>query len=228
MSSQEEIIIGTQNTGLGDALLLTSVCRHAQNKKITINLKPACKKFAFLFQEIADKIIFTENPVETIGVGGGHFARRKCRLVGYDDKDYLPYIKFNNKEYDEEINEILSKFKNPIILKTGCSKQWKHVRQFPIKYWQDYFTNKSYNFIQFELSDNFLPYPGAIHFLDAPLEKQAAYYKAVKRYIGVDTGDLHLMLALGGHVEAHVPPNIHEYKHNEWHYESGPIKYIVV
>jgi len=228
MIDQEEILIGTKNTGLGDILLLTAVCKNAKNKKIIINLKPNCEKFAFLFKDIAYKIIFTDDPIETIGIGDGHLAKRKCRIVGYNGEDYLPYIKFDNQEYDEEINQTLSKLKNPIILKLGCSKTWKHLRQFPIKYWQDYFANKNYDFIQFELSDNFLPYPNAIHFIDAPLEKQAAYYKAVKKYIGVDTGDLHLMLSLGGSVEAHVPQSTISYVHSDWHYESSNARYIVV
>ena len=83
--------------------------------------------------------------------------------------------------------------------------------------------------IQFGISDNFTPLNGCIHIVDAPLEETAALYKAIGNYFGTDTGDLHLMVAVGGTCVVLVPEQIHpSYNPDDFCHVSHRIRRHVV
>jgi hypothetical protein len=220
--------LSTTGPGLGDTLLFTSPFRHSNAKHKIINLTPSIERFSFFFENLVTKINITDNIEPTTDIGHGHFAARKCRHAGYEGTDIIPQIIFDSTPYDNEVISVLKNIETPVVLKLECSNTWKHLRQFPLEYWLNYLKIPPHNIIQFGVSDSFIPFPGAIHMVDVPLKLQTAYFRHIKRYIGVDTGDLHLMLAVGGCVEVHVPPSNIYYKYDEWHYNSERAKYVVV
>lgn len=55
---------------------------------------------------------------------------------------------------------------------------------------------------------------------DMPIRQMAAICSLVGRYIGGDTGDAHLMLAVGGKVDVLVPPSEWHYDHDHFHYRA--------
>ncbi len=63
--------------------------------------------------------------------------------------------------------------------------------------------------------------PGVADIFDLPIRQQAAIYAVIGRYIGPDTGDYHLMLAVGGQCDVLVPLSSPTYSHQHFHYNGG-------
>jgi hypothetical protein len=224
----DTLTMGTAGPGLGDTLLFTVPFRHTKAKRKIMNITPSIERYSFFFENLVDEINITNELEYTFDIGGGHYAARKCRVAGYEGDDIIPQIIFDSTPYDEQITSVLKDIEDPVVLKLECSNIWKHLRQFSLEYWQNILKIDPRNIIQFGMSDNFLPFPGALHMVDTPLKLQTAFYKRVKKYIGVDTGDLHLMLSVGGNIEVHVPPDSPSYSHAAWHYVTDRAKYITV
>lgn len=85
--------------------------------------------------------------------------------------------------------------------------------------------NPEIQFVTFNLSDTHpkreLRSPaikGAYEFNDFPLRALASVYHAIGRYVGADTGDYHLMLAVGGRADVLCPAHSYIYNHDLTHY----------
>jgi len=68
---------------------------------------------------------------------------------------------------------------------------------------------------------DFTPLNGAFPLWDLPIRQMAAIFHVVGRYIGPDTGDGHLMLAVGGKADILVPESNAEYPHEHFHYDDS-------
>lgn len=55
---------------------------------------------------------------------------------------------------------------------------------------------------------------------DYPIRRLAAIYSVIGRMVTADTGDYHLMLAVGGKVDVLVPPSEWHYDHDHFHYRA--------
>ena len=66
---------------------------------------------------------------------------------------------------------------------------------------------------QAHIYQNYTEIPGVINIPDLSLRQLAACYAVIGRLAGVDTGDHHLMLAVGGECELCVPPSTWFYPH---------------
>jgi hypothetical protein len=216
------------SSGLGDLLLLTAVLKYKPELKVILH--PSCKKFDFIFKGICSDIEYTEN-LQNINfdIGDGLFAERKMRYFGLHNLDCLPYIK-DHKKNENKVKELLKNYDNPIIFKPNCAPRWKHLRQFEHEYWLPILDKigKDYEILLFGVSDNFTDYNNVTtKFIDLDLELTSEIYRSVGKYIGVDTGDYHLMLSVNGKCEVHVPPSCDSYIHSQWHYKSERVKYII-
>ena len=195
------------SSGLGDVTLMTAVCKHFPD--LIVQLRPAYKKLAFLFNGICKEVQLTVTPVHTKGIPIPNvtYSERMLREFGYWGDDTLPFI-FTDTEKYIKAQERIKDIKKPIIVKYNCSKRWSHVRQYKFDYVQtevNKWIDQGYTPIQTGISDNFTPLNGCIHFVDEPLEDLAALYKAVGLYFGTDTGDPQLMIAVGGKCVVLVP-----------------------
>lgn len=59
-----------------------------------------------------------------------------------------------------------------------------------------------------------------VKFYDVPIRQMAAIFHRVGRYVGCDSGDYHLMLAVGGQCDVLVPDESYGYSYAYFHY--GP------
>ena len=117
----------------------------------------------------------------------------------------------------------------PIVLVVNCSQHWKHVREYNFNKWQDYIYmwEHKYNFIQFGLSKNIHLFDGTTKLLDMPIREELIYFDYIKNYIGIDTGEMHMMISLGHNTVAFVPDNSTSYNHALWHFNNiKNVKYI--
>lgn len=198
------MIISSSVTGMGDTLLLTAIAKHIANNEV--HLLPQAKKFVRFFRDISSKIVITNNITPLHEIGYDHYTLRKLRPLGLADKCYLPYVSVNDNEVREGL-ELIKEYRNPIVFVANSSAQWKMDREPPKQYFQDIINNlkNHHDILQFGLSSNFTKFEHTIPLLDIDIETLIKYYSAIKNYIGVDTGDTHLMLAVGGRCNVHVP-----------------------
>ncbi len=211
--------------GLGDILLLTAICKY--NPNCIVELTPMAEKFSTLFDGICQKVIITENPTVSPDVGTGTYIERKLTAYGIHEKNAIPYIQLTEKEKENGV-AFAKKFKNPIVFVSNCSQQWKHLREMKKEKWVEIierFKNK-YTFLHFGTSENYTEFENTIPILNLPIKTLSTYYYGVGRYLGVDTGDRHLMSAVGGKCIVVHPPNCRQYKHACWHYAKDVIKYV--
>ena len=222
------LVIGTNpdSAGLGDILVMTPLCKRFPNTIVELTPKTV-KQFGCLFDGIAN-VVEKENPTLTKNVGNDHFAKRKLRGVGASTEDYLPYIKITQEEKDWAINEI-KEYENPIIFVPNTSKRWKNIREFNPSKWNEILEEiiKTRTVLQFGLSDNFTNFNNVVQFKDIQIRKTAAIYSIVKEYVGVNTGDMHLMVAVGGNVHVLTPQSNTQFKRQWWEYDEPIGKYVL-
>jgi hypothetical protein len=198
------MIIASACTGMGDILLLTAVAKHATNAEV--HLQSSNSKFARFFRDIAEKIVITDSIIPMPECGNGHYAVRKLRAVGLENRCYLPYVSVSESEKNEGL-QIIQKYRNPIAFVANSSSQWKHEREPEVEYFQNIINNlvSNHDILQFGVSSNFTKFINTIPLIDLDIDTLIKYYAAIGRYIGVDTGDAHLMLAVGGICDVHIP-----------------------
>lgn len=219
------MIISSPTTGMGDILLLTAVAKYFPEAEV--HLQPSIQKYARFFRNICSKIVITENITPLKEEGSGHYALRKLRPMGLSDRCYLPYVSYSQEEliYGKEL---IKTYVNPIVFVSNSSLQWKHEREPPQTYFQNIINqlyNEGHTILQFGLSKNFTEYKHVIPLIDIDIDTLICYYAAIGRYVGVDTGDTHLMLAVGGQCQVFIP-SFGSRVPSEWNYNSSKINYF--
>lgn len=213
--------------GLGDILLFTPIIR--QRPGTILRLPKSCERFIPLFKHTCEVVLSNlplPNPVDT---GVGHHAIQKLRTLGLNTADYLPSIKLSEEDIDWAKNQIKG-LKNPIAFNPFCRSQWSHVREpaNPLA-WEDTLKklSKKSDVVMFVYQNRKHDHLKVAKVFDGvSLVQQAALYHVIGRYFGVDTGDLHLMLAVGGTVTVMIPDHQEQYRYDLWHYKSPRVTYI--
>tara|TARA_R110000822_G_scaffold302891_2_gene427390 strand:+ start:798 stop:1475 length:678 start_codon:yes stop_codon:yes gene_type:complete len=221
-------IVGSNlgSSGMGDILVLTSVCRHLENCEVQLPFETA--RFARFFKDICDKVVITETPDVTPDEGEGHFAKAKLRHFGIETEDYLPIVKISDGEMNRGF-ELIKDFENPIVFVPNCSVYWAEDRQ-PQKTFLQGVLNKlqeDHTVLQFGLSRNWTEFEGTIPMMDKSIFDLICYYSAIGKYTGVCTGDSHLMLAVGGECDIYVPRTSSRNR-KRWDYTSDKVRYHYV
>ncbi len=218
--------IGTQpeSSGMGDVLLLTAICKHIPG--CVVELHPAAQKYTRFFEGLCEEVIITETPTKTPDIGLGHYAKRKLRHFGLEDQCYLPHIKVSDKEIQYG-KEKLRAYQNPIAFVPNCAGHWRKIREPKAEFFQQLIDDLSrhHTILQFGLSANYTEYRNTIPMLDLSIEELICCYSAIGRYVGVCTGDLHLMLAVGGCCDVYASLPWYKMIKEQWHYESDRVRY---
>ena len=217
------MILASSTYGMGDILTLTAVAKHFP--ECTVKLQPQAQKFSRFFKNISSNIIITNDIIPTKESGGGHYALRKLRALGHEDKCYLPYVYVSDEEISIGKN-LIKQYKNPIVFVANSAKRWKFDREPPYPFFQPIIDKLSEQntILQFGISENFTKYNNTIPIIDEPIDKLIQYYSAIGRFFGVDTGDTHLMLAVGGVCDVFIPRP--KFRMPEaWNYNSPKITY---
>jgi hypothetical protein len=219
--------IGTgQATGLGDVLLLTAICKYMPN--CIVELHPKVERFSRFFQGQCKEIIIKENPVDLSNIGTDHYALCKMRGIGLNGKCHLPHIVLTEKDIQRG-KELIADYPNPIAFVPNCSKSWAHMREMPKEKWHPILKKlqKDHTILQFGFESNFTDFDNTVKIKNCSIEDLVCYFSVIKKYIGVDTGDRHLMLACGGTEEVFCPPSNLHYDHHRWHYNSSRSTYHI-
>lgn len=212
--------------GLGDLMLFTPIMRQMD---VVLELPTPQARFKPLFDNlcevvIADTLRYPEDK------GPGHYAVQKLRALGLNEKDYLPAIHIYEDELDWAVKVSDQWKRTPIAFVPCCSPKWARLRQPPsLDYWQPLIARLAQKFwvILFRYGENKPVIPGVSQvYDDFSVRQQAALFKLIGRYLGVDTGDHHLMLSVGGRNIVLVPDNQAQYSYEFWHYQSDRIQYF--
>lgn len=209
-------------SGLGDYLTVTPVARELGDRCV-MKIPKRDERIAPLFQGLCKVEINDECPYfqHVGGVLSTEAKLRSMRLRG----SLLPEIRITEQEREWARKEILA-YPRPLSFVPSCAPHWAHLRQRPPAYWAPVIHKiGSYSILQFGRED----YPlveGAIRMPFYELRQLAAIYSVIGRYLGVDTGDHHLMLAAGGKVVVAHPDEQEGYSHKEWHYPSDRASYV--
>lgn len=199
------MIIASKTHGMGDILLLTAVAKHCPDAEV--HLQTEAKKFSRFFRDICKNVIFTDHIIPMPELGYDHHALRKLRAIGLADKCYLPYVSVSEDEKKHGL-KLIESYNNPIAFVANSSNNWKHEREPKYEYFQsivDHLVESGHDVLQFGLSSNFTQFFKTIPLIDLDIDTLIKYYSAIQQFIGVDTGDTHLMLAVGGKCSVHIP-----------------------
>lgn len=220
---------GPTSEGLGDALLLTAVCKYFP-QKITIQLPHKNERYKFLFDGLAKDVEITDEINKLPNIGYGHYAKQILRnfLNNADELDIRPLTLFSEIESEKWVSNFLSDIKNPIIFVPNCSKRWHEVRSLNkdlfIKI-LDYLNNQNMTPIICVSSENDIDVDGVIKLKDLDLKKYTCLLRRVGRYIGCNTGDMHLAISTGCNVDVFQPKNSNFFNPIEWDYDHPTINY---
>lgn len=214
------IKIGTSkySSGMGDVLLLTSLCKHLKNVKV--ELYPNAAKYKIFFDNICDSVEISENATVTPDIPPGHFSQQKLRYFGLSNVCYLPYL-HPKPEYFDIGKNLIKNYHNPIAFVSNCNINQK-ARDIPKEYAQTIVDelSKKHTVLQFGLSNNLTKLNNTIPILDLSIYDLICYYSAIKNFVGADTGDSHLMIALGGKCSLIVPSDRTLRNPDWWNYKN--------
>lgn len=208
--------------GLGDFLTITPLAKHF-GRKCCLNLPLSMARYGVLFANLCPVYITEDFPVFK-HLGGPHMAIQKMGLFGLK-LDPLPTVVLTEAE-KVWARAMLSHYHRPIAFAPTCAKEWAHIRERPSEYWEPIVERlNDRDVLQFGRAE----YPtvkGCARIPFLKLRQLAAMYSVIGEYLGADTGDLHLMLAVGGKATCVVPDAERKYVTQEWHYNSPRVSYI--
>lgn len=203
---------------LGDTLSITPVAA-ALGKRAIMLMPKAMAHLRFLFRELCP-VGFTENYPLFRWTFEQNAVAQKLRIFGLASSSPLPIVHPDPVKL-KKVKPMLSGMPCPIAFSPTCSKHWSHIRQRPSKFWEPIVLKLAQRFTvcQFGFSD----YPtvsGAKRMPFVDLEELACLYHLIGNYVGTDTGDYHLMLAVGGRCIVAEPDPIPPMQERLWVYDA--------
>jgi len=223
--------ISSINYGLGDTLMLTSVCKYFPNK-LTVQLPPEKEKYSLLFSNLATvEICEKEKMTPLPDIGGGHYATRKLRnFFGEvaEKLDNRPLVLYSDYESERWAFNYLQDKKKPVIVVPTCSKQWHFDRSVPKDLFNDVIAQcKKLGFtpIVCQSSSNFMDH-SEISLVDCDIAKYICLLRMSKEYVGANTGDEHLATALGCKTTVFQPSHSDSFNRFEWNYNHPNSNYF--
>lgn len=226
MKNMPNLIIGSSCGGIGDNLIFTPIFKKIKNATIEMLDHPKCRNVSCLFDGMAN-VVFTDKPRGCPEKDiTGHIAQNKLDGLGITDVNCIPWTIVEDFNYALAAYSLKDYYVGKpflaFVADNNGSKDpsdWQaHHRLFPK--WQEILDllSERYTILQFGLSSSYTKFNNVRPILDVPLKKLAAIYKYIGAYVGIDTGDYHLMLAVGGISHVLVPPPSPFYSHRQWHY----------
>lgn len=222
--------ISSPTYGLGDTLILTSVCKYFP-KTFTVQLPPEKSQYSILFDHLAEvEICEKEKMTHLPDIGSGHFATRKLRNFFGDDADGLdnrPLVLFSDKDSEIWASRFLKDKRDPCIVVKNCSKFWSKTRSIP----DDLFPviletiKKTHTPIVCQSSLNYTE-TKEIEFIDLDLKKYIALLRQTGFYYGPNTGDEHLAAGVGCRTVVWQPKDCQNFQSSEWNYHHPNSVYL--
>lgn len=218
------IDIYSASSNLGDNLSLTPLMR-ATPCRVHLIDDPAVRAIAPVFDWLGEVVFDNDKRLASPEVGAGPHSAKL--MAAHDVRgEAIPSMVFTSDEnaWGREFVRRLS-FEKPVCV-IKASTQQANYRTPPSDLMQQIVDlNPGVQFVMFGLSSSHVKHnfqqvklKGVYTAWDYSIRHQAAIYHQIGRYIGPDTGDLHLMLAVGGATDVLVPPSRWDYDHNHFHY----------
>lgn len=220
------------SSNLGDNLSLTPLC-HATACRVHLYDDEGCRGIGPLFDGVADVVYdngspTTRGPAASTPVGPlGPPSHRLLAYYGFPNACAIPRIKLTEAEI-EEGQRFAAGFVAPLCAFKAAPQELNY-RTPPLDLLQRMVASDSgTTYISFGLSKSHakyntahVPVPGVRELFDLPIRRQAAYFHAMGYYLGPDTGDYHLMLAVGGRCLVLAPPTASHYDYRTTHYRGS-------
>lgn len=220
------MIVNSKQSNLGDNLFITPLLNALKNPVVRLHNDQNCQKIAPLFKYLAEVEFVDENHSFEVSKtkNGKHYTEQILEAhLGNCYKKICPIPKI--KLSDDELNWgklFISKYKNPIIFINDNSGSWDpgnyrahYVRPGveQINSAAQFFLSNGYDILQFGLNEDhwqdtpvsFTPIPNAEIIRGLDVRQLASCYAAIGKMVGGDTGDYHLMLAVGGKTATIIP-----------------------
>jgi hypothetical protein len=238
----KQIIIGSQGGGLGDNLQITPLFKYFENGTLEIINNDYGKDLSSVYETIA-KIEFKDSPIkqEIFFSKYGNPERSKAlrngalnylTIFGIENEvSPIPKVHLNLEEI-QKAKQKLSNYKNPIALVTygGGYKKGDTLQMYPEyrllakEKWQfivDQLSQK-YTVLHFFKGENLMKLENCIEVNNLSIYDLKHYFAVIGKYLGIDTGSYHLMLAVGGFAHAIVPDLSwqHQYYPPNWQYDE--------
>lgn len=233
--SQEEVLppylvgkpidLYSASSNLGDNLSLTAVMRAAPCRVHLID-DEAVRSIAPLFDGLGEVVY--DNDARWASAEAqdlGPHSAKLLRARGLAAHSAIPSIQLTDTEVQWARHFLTDgQLTNCCIIKS--STQQPNYRTPPPGLMDRIIeANPDIQFITSALSSShakhnfqYVPTKRTLTMWDYPVRKLAAIYHVVGRYVGPDTGDMHLMLSVGGKVDVLVPDSRWDYDHNHFHY----------
>lgn len=201
--------------GLGDTLTVTPLAERLGNKSIMC-LPPSIERFAPLFHGLCPTKITEDAPV--FPNTGKRFIESKLMQFGFTDftpGTVLPIFRLTDSEIKQGTEWLAEQNpdKPPLVVHTNCVKIWSHVRSRPPEFFHPILDVLRQSFAIVEIPD------------ETDLRMLAAYYRAVGRYFGVNTGNWHLAAAVGCRCLVMDSEPVPGYDPSLWRYTVPQIRY---
>lgn len=246
-------VFGLRSIGsLGDCLYLTPALSQLDNPIVQMHDSPQCRRVSTIYKNLAT-VEFVEMPDIAIYNynldRSKHSAQRVLDYLKITETNCIPRVVIDKDEYDWA-SDFLSKYKNPVIVVNdngGSSTpgnicaQYRRPPSIVMERYTQALIEMGYTPLQFGIKDlkdrdnAFTPLDQAIPIRGLDIRQTAACYSVIKRYVGGDTGDYHLVLACAGKCVTLIPddnPNLGYlysdllYADDLWKNESIRVKYI--
>ena len=209
-----------QGGNLGDFLWLTPLARYVPD--LTIQMREGDKRaqsVSPIFDGLCD-VEFVENPSPTKKTNDKiHVTQKILNAYGVFGRNSIPKICLKEEEI-KNAKKILSNYKNPIAIinnNSGTNDPLNSRAKYvcpPHKNMQEicnHFIKNGRSVVQFGPTadyydrDTFVPLDGAFIIRGLSVRELAACYHLIGQMISGDTGDYHLMLAVGGECITLIP-----------------------
>lgn len=240
---------------LGDWLSLTPILRaKAKENPLVIALdSPHTRLFAAVYDGLAE-VQFVKGPIEDTPQTAEAvcFSQRILNHYKAFDQSPIPSINVTDAEV-EWARGFLKDYPNPYVFNpTTASARFDkpytdicNYRRLPIALVVsiiDGLKKAKYTILKFGTKEtqkgiyqNHEEFDDVVSLPDLTIRQLAACYKVIGKYVGTDTGDHHLMLAVGGECRLFVPPEtaFYQYRstlylqHGEYDpWKGGPVREI--
>ena len=222
---------------LGDWLSLTPLLIARPNSTVIAKESPHTRQFARLYEGLAEVKFTDENIPHTLETDEELcFSQRVLNYYKVDNVNAIPKI-FLREDEIEWARKFLEQYQNPVVINNtvgGATSSKPDSDLSNYRRWPDVLTKdiiaalKLNNHtvlrfgtktIQSNIYSNYDEFENVINIPDLNLRQLAACYSVIGKYVGTDTGDMHLMLAVGGSCEVFVPPSAYHYNHDKHHYK---------
>ena len=215
--------VGNRGNGsLGDCLWLTPIAKAVNDLTVELHDDQQSREVGRIFEGIAD-VEHCRLPLVRPDFGRPektHTAQKILNGLGIDSVSCIPKIQLKKEEV-EEAKAILSKFKNPIAIvndnqgsndPNNEAAQYKRPPSILMQATVNTLSQNGFTPIQFGRADKptdcypvFSPLSNCEYIRGLNLRILGACYRIIGKYIGGDTGDYHLMLAVGGKALVYIP-----------------------